>query len=149
MLDLVGREPVPQIFLVHGDAVGDRPAGQVVVEPVHVPAGIGHSRTVAKGLGDVKHPFFIDAEGDRIGQQRLGREQLDVQTFRHAERSDRLDGLIGGGSNCWVVRFGLGGGAGGFGLVASIGGRWTGHDDRGKHTRMKHLLRSMDILTVT
>ena len=51
---LVGRELLAQVLPVHGHAVGDRPAGQVVVEPVHVPAGVGHARAVAERLGDVK-----------------------------------------------------------------------------------------------
>ena len=81
--------PAPEVFLVHRHAVGDRPAGQVVVEPVHVLARVGHPVAEAKRLGDVDDPFFIDAEGDRVGQERLGREQLDGQPSRHAERPDR------------------------------------------------------------
>ena len=79
------RERLAQIFLVHGHAVGDGPAGQVVVEPVHVPAGVGHAGAMTERLGDVDDPLFIDAEGDRVGQERLGREQLDGQPRRHAE----------------------------------------------------------------
>ena len=67
----------PQEFLVHVHTIGDRLAGEVGVEPVHVSARVGHAGIRAKCLGDIDDSFLIDTEGDRIGQQGLGREQLD------------------------------------------------------------------------
>ena len=104
---------LPQVFLVHGHAIGDRPAGQVVVEPVHVPARVGHPLVQAERLGDVSDPFLIDAEGDRVGQERLGGEQLDLEPGRHAERPDRSLSLVDAGAmrvvglTAWAVRLRL------------------------------------------
>ena len=92
---LYPAKSLPQEFLVHGHAVGDRPAGQVVVEPVHVLARVGHARVQAKRFGDVGHSLFIDAEGHRVGQERLGRKQLDLEVRRHAEGTHGLFRTVG------------------------------------------------------
>ena len=96
VLDVVPGEPGPEILLVHGDAVGDGPGGQIVVEPVHMVAGIGHPVAMAERLGDVEHPLLVDGERHRVRQERLGREQLDGQSGGHPERSHRPNRLVGG-----------------------------------------------------
>ena len=88
MLDLEGLELLAEELPVHRHPVGDRAAGQVVVEPVHVTARVGHPGLVPERLGDVEDPLLVDAEGDGIGQERLGREELHLQPCRHADRAD-------------------------------------------------------------
>jgi hypothetical protein len=79
-----------------------------------VPACVGHPRAQAKRLGDIEPPFLIDAERDRIGQQRLRGEELDLQARWSAKGSDgflslvrrwRDDGVVGfaGRSSARVV----------------------------------------------
>ncbi len=94
MVDTVLCEVPSQKLLVHGDAVGDRAAGEVGVEPVHMVSRVSHAGVQPKRLGDVDDSFFIDAEGNRIGQKRLGRELLDGEPARYTERPDGLLPLV-------------------------------------------------------
>ena len=103
VLDLVLLEFLAQILPVHRHPIGDRAAGQIIIQPVHVSARIGHPRAQAKCLGDVEPPLLVDAEGDRIGQQRLGREQLNLQAGGYAKRPDRTLALVGSRSNGRIV----------------------------------------------
>ena len=79
VLDLVARKSLPQMLPVHGDAVGDGAAGEVVVEPVHVAAVVGDARVQPERLGDVASPLLVEAEADGVGQQRLGGPEFDFQ----------------------------------------------------------------------
>src|SRR5262249_61520318 len=68
---------------VHGDAVGDTAAGEVVVEPVHVPAGVRHALFEAGRFGDVDAALLVEAERDRVGHQRLGSPRLHLPPPLH------------------------------------------------------------------
>jgi hypothetical protein len=80
----------------HLDPVGDGAAGQVVVQPVHVLADVGDAGVQAEGLADVDAPARIQRDRHGIGDQRLGRHELDVESFGNAEGGERLPRLVGG-----------------------------------------------------
>ena len=68
---------------------------QIVVQPVHVSAVVLNSFSLAEGFSDVEPALFINAEGDRIGQQGLGGKQADLHSLRNAETLDRLFAFLG------------------------------------------------------
>jgi hypothetical protein len=74
-------------------------AGEVVVQPIHVAADIGDAIVEAEGFGHVEAAFLVDGKANRIGQQRLGGEEFDLEAFGHAEAFDGSLAFIGGGSD--------------------------------------------------
>ena len=80
------RELLAQILAVHGDPVGDGAAGEVVVEPVHVLAVVGGPFVQAERLGHEQPSALVEAEGDRVGHQRLGGIELEPEPLRDPHR---------------------------------------------------------------
>ena len=109
LAELLGLEVLP----VHRHPVGDGPAGHVGVEPVHVAPVVGDARVEPERLGDEEPPALVDAERHRVGQHRLGGEQLDLQARRQPDRLDRLRRLGRGRGDLRLVQLVLGPGRGG------------------------------------
>ena len=72
----------------HRLAVGDDAAGGVVVEPVHHLPDVQHAVVQPEGFGDEEAALLVDVERDRVGQARLGGEQLGLEPFGQAELTD-------------------------------------------------------------
>ena len=104
VVDAVVLEVVAELALVHGDAVVDGAAGEVVVEPVHVAADVGDAVVKAEGLGDVEAVLLIDGEADGVGEQRLGGEEIDLEALGDLDAFLRLHPLVGGGGDLRRVR---------------------------------------------
>ncbi len=69
--EFVGRE----VLAIHGEAVVDGAAGEVVVEPVHVAADVGDAVVQAEGFDHVEAAVGVDIEGDGVGEVGLGRDE--------------------------------------------------------------------------
>jgi hypothetical protein len=92
-------DAVALVLFHHGDAIRDRSVGEIVVEPVHVTADVGHAGMQPIGFGDVEAALMIDAESNGIGEKRFGGDQLDLETFGHSEALDRGFALVRGCGN--------------------------------------------------
>src|SRR5262249_12597901 len=99
VVDAESLEVLALVLAHHGEAVGDGAAGQVVVEPVHMPADVGDAGVQSVGLGDVTAAFLVEGERHRVGEQRLGGPQVDFEPGRHAELGDSLLALFRGRGN--------------------------------------------------
>jgi hypothetical protein len=64
----------------------NRSGGEIIVEPVHVPAIVFDALVHAMRLGDEDATLRVEAEGDRIGQLRLACHRSDGEAFGHANR---------------------------------------------------------------
>ncbi len=100
------RELLARVLLVHRDAVGHRARGDVLVEPIHVVADVRHALVVAEGLRDEETRFAADpvgVEADRVREQRLGGEELDLEAGRDLDARERGLALVGGGRDLGLV----------------------------------------------
>ena len=87
--DLVGRGVVVDVALQHGGPVGDGLVGQVVLQPVHMPAVVLDAEVLPVRLADVQVHAVVEREGDRVGHERLGRDDRHVDALGVAEPVDR------------------------------------------------------------
>ncbi len=74
----------------------------LVVQPAHVVAVVRHAVLNAERLGDETAALFVEAEGNRIGEHRLGREQFDSESAGHADARHGLPRFIGSRGNFWL-----------------------------------------------
>ncbi len=109
VLDAVVLEVIAEFALHHGDAVVHGAAGEVVVEPVRVAADVGDAVVEAEGLGDVEAVLLIDGEADRVGDHRLGGEEIDLETVGDLDAFLGLHPFVGGRGDFRFVRL-VGGG---------------------------------------
>src|SRR5207237_9409550 len=93
-----------QTLLHEREPIVNGPAGQVVVEPVHMVTDIGHAVMQTERLGNVEAVLLIDAEANWIGQHRLSGEQTDFQPLGGANPLDGERGVVGSSSNLWIER---------------------------------------------
>jgi hypothetical protein len=49
---------------------------------------------------------MVDAEGDRVGEHRLGGPEFGFEAFRHAKAGDGLLGFVRGGGDLRLFRSG-------------------------------------------
>ena len=120
---LVGLE----VALHHHQPVVDRLAGQVLVEPVHDAADVGHAAPRPETLGHEDAPVIGHVEGHAVRHVGLGRPQLGLPALRVGEPFDRPFALVGGGGD----GRGLEGGLLWTQLVLGEGGRRAGGGPEG------------------
>ena len=82
------------MFLVHRHTIRHCTTGQVVFKPVHVAADIRNALMMAKGLYHISPAFFVEAEGDWIGQHRLGGHELHFGPDRQSEAGDGVFAFV-------------------------------------------------------
>ncbi len=57
-------------------------------------ADVCHAGVQPKRLGDVDAILFVDGEGDRVGEQRLGGPQFELEASRDADSLARANRLV-------------------------------------------------------
>jgi hypothetical protein len=111
VVDLVAR-----VFPDHRHAVGDRPARQVVLDPVGVVAHVEDLLVAPERFHDVAAAARVDVERDQVRAVRLGGEELDLEAGRHHDPGE-------GARRVAVVRLHLG-------RVARARGEGLGREER-------------------
>ncbi len=81
-------DPLAFVPLHDLDAFLDGSAGQFFIQPGHVLANVGDASVKAECFRDEETAFLVDGKRDGIGEQGLGREQLDFETLRNAKPFD-------------------------------------------------------------
>ena len=81
---------VPEVLAKHRDTVVDGLQREIIEQPAHVTAIILDSLLLTKGLADVDLAPVVDAEHDRVGHHRFGREELHLDAVRHLKAADGL-----------------------------------------------------------
>ncbi len=119
---LIGRELVFEEFFVHGHAIGHGPAGEIVVQPVHVIAIIRYAVVEAKRLSHVAASPVVETKADRVRQQWLGGPNAALDALGHAKALHRLGRFLGSRLDFRRVRLGL------------IPRQESGQDDAGRQT---------------
>ena len=82
-----------------GDALLDRLHREFLIQPIHVPADVGHAGVEPKGFGNIEASLLVDAESNGIGEQRLGGGEFDLETLGDAKTLEREFGLVRRGLN--------------------------------------------------
>ena len=99
---LVRLKILTQIATHRRQAILHGPVGQILLQPGHVPSHVGHTLMDSKGLGDVDISLHVDIEGNRVGQKRLGRYQIDHEMISSADMPEIPPGLAG---RSFYIRF--------------------------------------------
>ena len=70
--------------------------GQFLVQPIHVLADVGHALVQSERLNHVKVALLIDVKSNRIGKQRLCRNEINREAIGELEALHGAIPLIGG-----------------------------------------------------
>ena len=121
MVDAVGRRtPCPRCFLYIATRsstvrLARSSSSQSMWPRMSVTPGVEAER-----LGDVEAVLLVEGEGDRVGQHRLGGEELDLEPLGHLELGDRAGPFLRRGRDRDRGRIGR-----------DVRGRRLGEDGRG------------------
>ena len=94
---------IPEVLAEHRHPLVDRLQREIIQQPVHMPPVVLDPLLLAEGLADVDLPGIVDAEHDRVGQQRLGGEELRLDALGHLEAADGELAFLRCRSNRWGV----------------------------------------------
>src|SRR5262249_21703989 len=79
-----------QILPIHGHPVVNRAGREVILEPVHMLAVVGEPFMGAVWSTATEPPGLAEAEGARIGNQRLGGVELEPESRGHPDGAESL-----------------------------------------------------------
>ena len=104
LLLLVVGDAFALVTLHDLDTFVDRGAGEFLIQPVHVTANVRDAGVQTERFSDVEPALLVDGKADRIGQERLGSEELDLEPLGHAEAFDGRLAFVRGGSDLGRAR---------------------------------------------
>ena len=132
-----------EVFLHHRSAVLDRPAGEIVLQHEHVVPDIEDAGPIAMGFRNEDAAFFVEAEGDRVGQHRFGRPEIELHPGWNLELPGAVLRFRGRGRGLGLrrsrIRLELGvlaGGSGDIGTEKRRGGCHHGAGDKSLFKRV-------------
>ena len=92
----------------HHEAILDGLAGEVLVQPVHDAADVGHAAPGAEAFDDEDAAIVGDVKGHAMGDVGLGGEELALPALGDAEPFEEAFALVGGGGDLGGLEAALG-----------------------------------------